>query len=239
MMPVVAVATASLLVAGCSMSTPTNTSSANSTSTNSTTANSSATTVVSGSSSTATQQSDCSYPVGGSEPARPVDPPSGDEVKRSGVVTATMQMKAGTVTITMDRAKAPCTVHNFESLASQQYFDATKCHRLVDTGIFILQCGDPTATGRGSPGYSFADELTGKETYPRGTVAMANAGPDTNGSQFFLVWQDTLLDPNYTVFGTIDEPSLNVIASIASQGVDGGDGVSPIADASITSVTLG
>ena len=214
-----AVASASLLVASCS--TP------------------QSTTAPSHSSSVATQKSDCSYPVGGSEPARPVDPPSGDEVKRSGTVTATMQLKAGTVTLTMDRAKAPCTVRNFESLASQQYFDATACHRLVDTGIFILQCGDPTGTGRGGPGYSFADELTGQETYPRGTVAMANAGPDTNGSQFFIVWQDTELDPNYTVFGTIDEPSLNVIASIASQGVDGGDGVSPIADASITSVTLG
>ncbi|MGJ6979369.1 peptidylprolyl isomerase [Aestuariimicrobium soli] len=180
----------------------------------------------------------CSYPVGGREPARPVDPPSGD-VATQGTVTATLAMTAGTVTITMDRAKAPCTVHNFESLASQGWFDKTTCHRLVDNGIFILQCGDPTGTGTGGPGYSFADELTGKETYPRGTVAMANAGPDTNGSQFFIVWQDSPLDPNYTVFGTIDEQSLKVVSSIASQGVDGNDGVSPIADASINSVTLG
>lgn len=181
----------------------------------------------------------CSYQVGGREPARPVDPPTTTDVPLQGTVTATMAMKAGTVTITMDRAKTPCTVHNFESLASQQYFDGTSCHRLVDNGIFILQCGDPTGSGMGGPGYSFADELTGKETYPRGTVAMANAGPDTNGSQFFIVWQDSPLDPDYTVFGTIDEASLNVIGSIASQGVDGNDGVSPIADASITSVTLG
>ncbi|WP_022910361.1 peptidylprolyl isomerase [Aestuariimicrobium kwangyangense] len=185
------------------------------------------------------KQPRCAYPVGGREPARPVDPPSTDRVPTTGTVTATLKMAAGTVTITMDRAKTPCTVHNFESLAAQQFFDHTTCHRLVDTGIFILQCGDPSATGTGGPGYSFADELTGKETYPRGTVAMANAGPDTNGSQFFLVWQDSPLDPNYTVFGHLDDASLNVVASIASQGVDGTDGVSPIADASITSVTLG
>jgi len=180
----------------------------------------------------------CSYPVSGS-PAKPVDPPKDRGVGTQGTVTATMQMAAGTVTITMDRAKAPCTVNNFESLASQQYFDATTCHRLVDTGIFVLQCGDPTATGAGGPGYTFADEVTGSETYPAGVVAMANRGTDTNGSQFFIVWADSELPPQYTVFGTVDADSLKVVQQIASQGVDAADQTSPIADASITRVTLG
>jgi peptidyl-prolyl cis-trans isomerase B (cyclophilin B) len=89
-----------------------------------------------------------------------------------------------------------------------------------------VQCGDPTGTGRGGPGYQFADELTGTETYPAGTVAMANSGPDTNGSQFFIVYGDTSLAPNYTVFGTVDAASLKVIEKMASEGHDDswGDG---------------
>ncbi len=180
----------------------------------------------------------CSYPVNGT-PARAVDPPQADHVPSQGRATATVEMNAGTLTITLDRAAAPCTVQSFISLASQGYFNDTRCHRLVDTGIFILQCGDPTATGTGGPGYTFADELTGKETYPKGTVAMANAGPDTNGSQFFLVWADTPLPAKYTVFGQLDAQSLAVVQAIASQGVDGTNGVSPIADAGIKSVVLG
>lgn len=179
----------------------------------------------------------CSYPVSG-DPARPVDPPSA-QAPSEGELVATMAMKAGTITLTMPRGNAPCAVHSFESLVQQKYFDDTRCHRLVDQGIFILQCGDPSATGHGGPGYSFADELKGTETYKRGTIAMANAGKNTNGSQFFLVWQDSDLPAKYTVLGTLDEASLKVVSSIASQGVDAGDQTSPIADASITSITLG
>lgn len=181
---------------------------------------------------------DCSYPSDG-QPAKPVDPPAGKGVAATGTVTATLNLTAGDVTITMDRAKAPCTVNSFVSLAEQGYFDDTVCHRLVDYGIFVLQCGDPTATGTGGPGYVFADEGDSSMTYPRGTVAMANRGPDTNGSQFFLVWDETPLEPDYTVFGTIDEAGLDAIGGIAAQGVDAGDGMSPIAEAAITSVTLG
>ncbi|WP_203566352.1 peptidylprolyl isomerase [Aestuariimicrobium ganziense] len=183
------------------------------------------------------QARSCEYPTSRT-PARPVDPPP-SEPARTGTATATLEMAAGTVTITMDRAKTPCTVNSFESLVQQQFYDDTRCHRLVDTGIFILQCGDPSAVGTGGPGYTFDDELTGSETYPAGTVAMANAGPNTNGSQFFIVWADTQLDPKYTVFGTVDPASLEVIQQIASQGVDGVDGVSPIADASIKTVVMG
>ena len=180
----------------------------------------------------------CEYPTDGN-PAKVVDPPSTTDVKNAGTATATMQLTAGDVEITLDRAAAPCTVNSFESLAQQGYFDDTECHRLTDTGIFVLQCGDPSATGKGGPGYSFADETNDSMSYPAGTVAMANAGPDTNGSQFFLVWADTDLPPDYTVFGTMDQAGLDVVAGIAAQGVAAEDGTSPIAEAKITSVTLG
>lgn len=179
----------------------------------------------------------CSYPAG-SNPAKPVDPPD-EKASDEGTVTATMKLTAGDVAITMDRAAAPCTVNSFVSLAEQGYFDNTRCHRLTDYGIFVLQCGDPTATGTGGPGYTFADEVKKDATYPAGTVAMANSGPDTNGSQFFLVYADTELPADYTVFGTIDQAGIDVVGGIAAQGVDAADGTSPIAEAKITTVSLG
>ncbi len=184
------------------------------------------------------QATSCAYPMGG-EPARPVDPPDTADISNAGTSTAIVALTAGDVEITLDRAAAPCTVNSFESLASQGYFDDTACHRLTDTGIFVLQCGDPTGTGRGGPGYSFADETDSSMKYPAGTVAMANAGVDTNGSQFFMVWADTELPPEYTVFGTMSQGGLEVVAGIAAQGVSAEDGQSPIAEAQITSVTLG
>ncbi len=185
----------------------------------------------------------CNFLVSG-EPARPVDPPENGSVPSSGTQQFTMHMNAGDVTLTLDRSQAPCAVRSFENLVSQGYFDNTKCHRLVDSGIFILQCGDPTGTGRGGPGYTFADELPegGEQSYiiyPRGAVAMANAGPDTNGSQFFIVWDDSPLAPAYTIMGTVDDESLAVIGAIASQGVDAADGITPIEDATIKSIVAG
>ena len=109
--------------------------------------------------------------------------------------------------ITLDPVRAPCTVHSFESLAEQGFFDETRCHRLVDSGIFLFQCGDPTGPGAADRATPFADELDGTESYTKGVVAMANAGPNTNGSQFFLIYRDsTALDatPGYTIFGEID-----------------------------------
>lgn len=92
--------------------------------------------------------------------------------------------------------------------------------------MFMVQCGDPTGSGSGGPGYSFADELKGDETYTAGTVAMANSGPDTNGSQFFILYRDSALPAAYTVFGHVDAASLKVIAAMAAQGQDNsyGDG---------------
>jgi peptidyl-prolyl cis-trans isomerase B (cyclophilin B) len=133
-----------------------------------------------------------------------------------------MHMDAGDVVMTLDRDNAPCAVHSLESLVTQGYFDDTICHRLAPD--FVLQCGDPTATGRGGPGYRFADELTGQENYRYATVAMANAGPDTNGSQFFIVIaSDAHLPPSYTVLGTVDANSMKVVDAIAAQGIDPND----------------
>ena len=161
-------------------------------------------------------------------PAKPVNPPPVAGVATSGTVKYVLKMTNGDVTITLDRKRAPCAVNSFVSLADQGFFDQTKCHRLSDSGIFILQCGDPTGTGRGGPGYQFASETTARDTYPSGVIAMANAGPDTNGSQFFFVWEDSSqLDPEpgakagYTIFATMDKASRDIIAGMAAEGQDG------------------
>jgi peptidyl-prolyl cis-trans isomerase B (cyclophilin B) len=125
----------------------------------------------------------------------------------------------GVITVRMLTSKAPCTTFSFRFLASRGYFNQTHCHRLTVQGIFVLQCGDPTGTGSGAPGYSFNDENLAGATYPAGTVAMANAGPNTNGSQFFFTWKDTTLRPNYTPFGTVIG-GLNVLQKIAAAGDD-------------------
>lgn len=171
-------------------------------------------------------ETSCEYAPSG-EAAKPVKPPPTSNVAATGTVAYVLKMTNGDVTITMDRTKAPCTVNSFTSLADQGYFDKTRCHRLGDSGIFILQCGDPTGTGKGGPGYQFANETDATESYTSGVVAMANAGPDTNGSQFFIIWDDsTGLDktPIYTIFGRIDADSRDVVASMAAEGQDGSGG---------------
>ena len=176
--------------------------------------------------------------------------PTGDAAKDVGVpaaqqptrppATARLTLPGGALTIDLDRAQTPCTVGSFVFLAQAGYFDGTKCHRLTSSAsLKVLQCGDPTASGRGGPGYSFADETSPAMTYPAGTVAMANAGPDTNGSQFFLVYGDSSLPPDYTVFGRITGGG-EALQAIAQAGANGGgrDGL-PAADATISSVTIG
>jgi peptidyl-prolyl cis-trans isomerase B (cyclophilin B) len=125
----------------------------------------------------------------------------------------------GVITVRMLTDKAPCTTFSFRFLASRGYYNQTHCHRLTVQGIFVLQCGDPTGTGAGGPGYAFNDENLAGATYPAGTVAMANAGPDTNGSQFFFTWKDTTLAPAYTPFGTVIG-GMNVLQKIAAAGDD-------------------
>ena len=164
----------------------------------------------------------CSYPEAG-EPAKDVDPPA-EKAAHTGDVPVTIETSAGAIDATLDADSAPCTVNSFTSLADQGYFDGTTCHRLTTDGIYVLQCGDPTASGMGGPGYSFPDELEGDETYDPGTLAMANSGPDTNGSQFFIVYGDSPLGPDYTVFGEVSEEGIGVVEQIAAEGTDTGAG---------------
>ncbi|MFS3130460.1 peptidylprolyl isomerase [Nocardioides sp. Bht2] len=182
----------------------------------------------------------CDYVVDGTA-ARPVEPPPATPVSTS-KVKATIATTVGDIPIVLDAASAPCTVNSFISLTKQGFYTDTPCPRLASgTGFTLLQCGDPTGTGSGGPGYSYADELTGDETYPAGTLAMANAGADTNGSQFFLVIDDTQLAPNYTVFGSVDEAGLKVLAKVAAAGDDGSHpagGGKPNTPVDITKITL-
>ncbi len=182
---------------------------------------------------------ECSYTASG-QPAVDVTPPAEGTERPTGTVEATLETSAGAIPMTLTGERTPCTVESFVSLAQQQYFSNTECHRLTTQGIFVLQCGDPTGTGRGGPGYRFDDELDGTETYPAGTVAMANAGPGTNGSQFFLVYADSKLPPNYTVFGSMSPEGLQVVKDIAAAGTAGGspDGA-PATPVTISAVTVG
>lgn len=180
----------------------------------------------------------CAYPTSGSA-AKPVDPPTDLNPPDSGTVDATIALNSGEVTVQLDRSQAPCTTNSFVSLAEQGYFDDITCHRLTaSSSLSVLQCGDPSGTGAGGPGYSFADELDGSETYGAGTLAMANAGPDTNGSQFFLVYADSQLPPSYTVFGHVTD-GMDVLKAIADKGIAGGgqDGA-PADPVTIESVTV-
>jgi peptidyl-prolyl cis-trans isomerase B (cyclophilin B) len=159
----------------------------------------------------------CDYPDDPRGAAKEVETPPTDATV-SGEVPVTFETSVGTFNATLDAAATPCTVNSFVSLADQGYFDGTTCHRMTTDGIYVLQCGDPDATGGGGPGYSFADELSGAETYGPGTLAMANAGPDTNGSQFFIVYADTDLPPSYAVFGSVDEATVELVQGVADDG---------------------
>ncbi|MGY2874822.1 peptidyl-prolyl cis-trans isomerase B (cyclophilin B) [Marmoricola sp. URHA0025 HA25] len=183
---------------------------------------------------TGTPNGQCSYHDSGAAAARKVKlPPSNPPADLPG--TLRFDTSAGQIRVTLEPEQAPCAVNSLVSLADQGYFDGTRCHRLTTQGAFVLQCGDPTGTGRGGPGYAFADELVPDDprlqpcsteagqaycTYNVGTVAMANAGPDTNGSQFFLVYGNSRFPPDYTVLGHLDAAGLKVVNEIAANGVD-------------------
>lgn len=181
----------------------------------------------------------CTYSASGTAARKVSLPPSTPSV--TGQVPVTIHTSVGDLKLTLDADKAPCTVNSFVSLADQGYFDHTHCHRLGST---FLQCGDPTGTGSGGPGYTVPDELTGHETYPAGTVAMANDGqPDSGGSQFFLVFTDTPnLSANYTVFGTTDGSTVALLKKVGAAGVSdpGTDGTGePKERVEFQSVTIG
>ena len=143
--------------------------------------------------------------------------------------TFTFATNCGNIVVTTVGAKAPITITQLATLARGGYFNDSLCHRLTTKGLYVLQCGDPTATGGGGPNFTYRDEnlpAEGLYNYPAGTVAMANSGPGvngagTNGSQFFLVFADTTLGANYTIWGTITQ-GLDIVKAIAKAGVKGG-----------------
>ena len=166
---------------------------------------------------------DCRYTGSPAKAVRDVGTPPATPAHK--LVTATLKTSVGTIAFTMDGTKAPCTANAFTYLASKKYFDDTPCHRLTTSGIFVLQCGSPDGSGNGGPGFQYPDEnLTafGSGTsviYPKGTIAMANSGAGTNGSQFFLVYKDSPLAPSYTPLGTITQ-GLDLIEKVAAAGID-------------------
>ncbi|MFJ7076479.1 peptidylprolyl isomerase [Streptomyces sp. NPDC098781] len=156
-------------------------------------------------------------------------------VDKSAKYTMKLETTCGDIDVDLKASAAPHTVNSFEFLAGKGYFDHTKCHRLTDSGIYVLQCGDPKGTGMGGPGYTIPDEnLKDKSlkggVYPAGTVAMANQynpqtkeGSNSGGSQFFLVYQDSQLPAYYTPFGTVSEAGMKVLKKIAGAGAQPAD----------------
>ncbi|WP_236567028.1 peptidylprolyl isomerase [Nocardia sp. CY41] len=179
----------------------------------------------------------CGAPAAGQPNGKQWPAEPGMSIDTNAGYTATLATNCGAVTIALDAARAPRTVNSFVFLAGEQYFDHTKCHRITTEGIYVLQCGDPTATGMGGPGYQFPDENLTGATYPAGTIAMANAGPGTNGSQFFVVYRDAPLPPSYTPFGRVTA-GMDVLTSIAAAGVkDGSSDGEPAAGVVLDSVS--
>ncbi|MYW02414.1 peptidylprolyl isomerase [Streptomyces sp. SID3343] len=170
-----------------------------------------------------TKPTTCAAPA----PGEPTKEQFGEEPKLTiddkASYTMTLKTSCGEVVVALEAAKAPHTVNSFNFLAGKKFFDHTPCHRLTTGGLAVLQCGDPTGSGTGGPGYKFVDEnlgtagADGSADYPAGTVAMANSGPGTNGSQFFLVTGDSKLPPNYTPFGKVTS-GMDVLAKIAAAG---------------------
>jgi peptidyl-prolyl cis-trans isomerase B (cyclophilin B) len=195
----------------------------------------------------------CQYPASQDKAAKPVKPPRTGKIPTDPAqVSVSMATSQGNIGLLLANNESPCTVNSFASLIGQGFFNDTKCHRLTTSpDLAVLQCGDPKGDGTGGPGYQFANEyptdqyppndpkLKQPVLYPRGTLAMANAGPDTNGSQFFLVYKDSQLPPDYTVFGKIQDDGLATLDKIAKAGVAGGgeDGP-PAAEVTIKTMLL-
>jgi peptidyl-prolyl cis-trans isomerase B (cyclophilin B) len=181
----------------------------------------------------------------GSQAAKKVKLPS-TTASTKGTVPVTVRTTEGDMSFTLNRSDAPCTVASFGSLVKQKYYDDTPCHRLVTSGIYVLQCGDPTGSGTGGPGYTIPDEATGSEQYPAGTIAMARTSQaHSGGSQFFIVYKDS---PNlaqnlgklqYTVFGTVSK-GMSVVNKVAAAGTTNGstDGA-PKLPIKLTTLTSG
>ncbi|MBB4763711.1 peptidylprolyl isomerase [Amorphoplanes digitatis] len=183
---------------------------------------------------TAPTDGPCAYTPTPDDPAaRPVPLPRDPRRTPSrGHVPVLLRTNLGPIPLVLDRAAAPCTVQSFVHLVRHRFYDRTICHRLTAyPTLLVLQCGDPSGTGEGGPGYRYRDELptdlppaptdpTGaRRVYARGVLAMANAGPDTNGSQFFLVYGNSALRPNYSIFGGVTPAGLRTLDRVAAGGV--------------------
>jgi cyclophilin family peptidyl-prolyl cis-trans isomerase len=146
---------------------------------------------------------------------------------------ATLHTNHGDIEIEFDPVRSPLTVNNFVFLAREGFYDGVIFHRVIPN--FMIQGGDPTGTGTGGPGYKFRDELEGAGSYARGTVAMANAGPNTNGSQFFIMHRDYGLPHNYSIFGKVTG-GMEAVDAIAATPTGAQD--RPLQDCVINSVTV-
>ncbi|MBH1936842.1 peptidylprolyl isomerase [Streptomyces sp. AV19] len=181
----------------------------------------------------------CAKPAPGSPATKTWKKEPEMTIDKSAGYAMNLKTTCGTIDLKMDAAKAPHTVNSFNFLAAQGYLDHTKCHRLTSGGIFVLQCGDPQGNGQGGPGYTLAEEnlkdpvlkdpsdaemkKAGMKIYPAGTVAMAKTqAPHSTGSQFFLVYKDSPLAPDYTPLGTIGAEGMKTLKKIADAGVQGG-----------------
>lgn len=205
---------------------------------------------------------ECAWNSESGQNAKDVGRPPTKGIQKSGVQTMTITTNLGEIKAVVDTSKVPCAAASFSFLASKNYFDNTQCHRLTTDGGYVLQCGDPSGTGSGGPGYRFADEnlptpavdpSTGPSasaapaakpaTYTQGMIAMANSGADTNGSQFFIVYKDSpVFDAKYTVLGTVTQ-GLDVVEKVAAGGVaEGGQSATdgkPKIEVTIQKLTMG
>jgi peptidyl-prolyl cis-trans isomerase B (cyclophilin B) len=210
-----------------------------------------------------TAADDCAWtPIPASANVKDVGKPPTTDIRKTGTSTMTITTNQGVIEAQLDRAGAPCTAASFAYLAGKKFFDNTKCHRLTTSGIYVLQCGDPSGTGSGGPAYKFPDEKMptpaeptpapsssaspspsssaspATNLYPAGTLAMANSGVDTNGSQFFIVYKDgSALEAKYTVFGKVTK-GLDIVQKIAAGGVNPTDPSNPGDGAPKTEVTI-
>ena len=159
-------------------------------------------------------------------------------IDTSATYTAEIVTNFGPITVELLPEKAPQTVNNFVMLARYHYFDDTECHRAIPG--FVVQCGDPTATGTGDPGYRFPDELPRAGEYQIGSLAMANSGPDTNGSQFFIITGENgaALPPSYSLFGTVTQGLDSTVVALDAVANPADNGVPPLETITIESVTV-
>jgi peptidyl-prolyl cis-trans isomerase B (cyclophilin B) len=184
----------------------------------------------------------CTYTASGTAARKVTMPPAAPDYKAT--YQATINTNRGAIVIDLLNSKATCTVNSFVHLAEQDFYNSSPCFRLSTSGgLYILQCGDPTGKGSGGPGYGFASENLTGATYPAGTLAMANetGEPDSNGSQFFLVYKDSSLSPDYTPFGKIVS-GLNILQNVGNHGygppLNSAGGGAPKESVEIESVTI-